>query len=140
MAATTTYGYLNPNSGDLSKGVNGWMAAMNFNILRWDGHSHNGVDSALLNFASIQPQSVSAPSGSWINAAGTAGRPQGGYQQTVTAPASVTEINNYNIKFLVSTAGNRQYQPMNLFYARETATTFTVYCNDNTVDLTCVFR
>lgn len=137
---TTPYGYLNPDSGDLSKGTNGWMAAFNFNILRWDGHSHNGIDSVLLNIASISSQTVTAPSGSWIASSGTAGRPVGGYQQTVTVPASVTEINNYTVKFLISTAGSTQYQPLQLFYARETATTFTVYCNDNTVDLLCVFR
>jgi hypothetical protein len=137
---TTPYGYLNPDNGDLSKGTNGWMAAWNFNVLRWDGHSHNGIDSALLNISSISSQTATAPSGSWVASLGGTGRPAGGYQQTVTCPAAITEINNYMVKFLISTAGSTQYQPVQLFYARETATTFTVYSNDNAIDLLCVFR
>jgi hypothetical protein len=137
---TTTYGYLNPSSGDLSKGTNGWMAQINFDISRLDGHSHNGIDSVQLNLSAIVPSTVVAPSGSWTTSTGGTNLPVSGYMQTVTVPAAISELNNYTLKFLVNTAGARQYQLLNLFYERLTGTTFTLYCNDNTVDVLCVFR
>lgn len=136
----TTYGYENPSTGDLSKGINGWMAAYNFNVLRFDGHSHNGLDSVLLNFGVIASQTVIAPSGSWVSSTGGTGRPASGYMQAITVPAAVTDINNVNVKFLINTSGVTQYQPLNLFYARLTATTFQLYSNSNSIDVLCVFR
>jgi hypothetical protein len=137
---TTAYGYLNPDQGDLSKGTNGWMAAVNFDIDRLNGHTHNGVDSPLLNFGSIAAQTVVAPLASWIASTGGTGLPASGYMQTVTVPAAISEINNFNVKFLINTAGATQYQPLNLFYARLTGTTFNLYSNSNTIDVLCVFR
>jgi hypothetical protein len=61
MPTTTTYGYLNPVTSDLSKGSNGWMASYNFNVSRFDSHSHNGIDSPLLNFGAIAASTVIAP-------------------------------------------------------------------------------
>lgn len=136
----TTYGYQNPSTADFSKGANGWMLAYNFNISRLDGHSHNGIDSVLLNFTSVAAQTVTAPSGSWITNVGGSGLPASGYVQTVTVPPAVAEMNNYSLKFLISTAGATQYQPLNLFYARITGTTFKLYSNSNTIDVLCVFR
>jgi hypothetical protein len=137
---TTTYGYLNPSAGDLSKGTNGWMAQVNFDITRLDGHSHNGVDSALLSINSYAAATVTAPSGSWGVNPGGSGLPSTGYVQTVTTPASISEINNFSVKFLISTAGSRQYQPLELFYARITGTSFKLYSSDNSIDVLCVFR
>jgi hypothetical protein len=137
---TTTYGYLNPSSGDLSKGTNGWMAAINFDFSRWDGHSHNGVDSALLNIGAIAAQTVVAPSGSWTVNSGGTGLPSSGYVQTVTVPAAIGEINNFSVKFIINTSGSTQYQPLDLFYARLTGTTFNLYSNSNSIDVLCVFR
>lgn len=137
---TTTYGYLNPSSGDLSKGVNGWMAQINFDISRLDGHTHNGVDSALLNIGALSSLTVVAPAASWVVSTGGAGLPASGYMQTVTVPAAISEINNFTVKFLQNSGGAKQYQPLQLFYARLTATTFNLYCNDNTIDVLCVFR
>lgn len=137
---TTSYGYENPVSGDPSKGANGWMRAINFDIDRLNAHSHNGVDSVLLTSAAIVPATVTAASGSWIINPGGTDLPQSGYVQTVTVPASIGEINNFHLSFLISTAGTRQYQPLSLFYVRQTATTFKLYCNDNTISVLCVFR
>ncbi len=130
---TTTYGYLNPSQGDLSKGINGWMAALNFDILRWDGHSHNGIDSALLNISSFPSLTVTALAAGWGANAGGSGLPSSGYVQTITVPAAITEINNYMVKFLVNSGGSTQYQPLEL-------TTFNLYCNSNAIDVLCVFR
>lgn len=137
---TTTYGYLNPQSADLSKGANGWMAAYNFNVLRADGHSHNGVDSVLLSISSLSALTVTAASGSWTNNSGGSGLPISGYVQSVTVPAGVGEINNYLVKFLISTSGSTQYQQVYLFYNRTSGTTFDLYSNNNAIDVLCVFR
>ena len=56
---TTTYGYKNPSIGDFSKGATqGWMASMNFNITRLDGHSHNGIDSVQLSLVNFSNAAV----------------------------------------------------------------------------------
>lgn len=134
------YGYEIPSTGDFSKGTNGWMAQLAFNWARIDQHTHNGVDSALLNIGSFATVSVVAPAASWVANTGGSGLPSSGYVQLVTTPAIVGEINNYIVKFLVNTSGSRQYEPLQVFYARVTGTTFNLYCNDNTIDILCVFR
>jgi hypothetical protein len=136
----TTYGYENPSSGDLSKGTYGWMAQINYDILRLDGHSHNGTDSTLLPISSVSASSVVAPASSWTVNSGGTNLPVSGYVQTVTVPATISDINNYLVKFAVNTSGNRQYQALDLFWVRITASTFSIYCNDNTIDVLCVFR
>lgn len=140
----TTYGYENPSSGDLSKGTNGWMAQVNFDISRLDGHTHNGIDSALLSINSIAPLTLAVASGSWASNSGTpgsggSGTPAGGFFQLLTVPAGILEINNYIIKFYVS-SGNLTSEPVYLLYKRVTATTFNLYSNDSTLNLVCVFR
>ena len=139
---TTPYGYLNPIPGDLSKGSFGWMASWNFNVTRFDAHSHNGVDSPVLASANIGTSSVVASAASWTANTGSnvQGIPAKGYSQLVTVPSTIFEMNLLSLTFLIATSGTRQYQPLALFYSRQTATTFTLYCNDNTVDVLCVFR
>ena len=129
----TAYGYKVPDTGDLSKGVLGWFSDLVFNWLRMSGHSHNGTDSVQLLLTAIATPTVVAPSGSWTVSGS-------GYSQLVTCPAPITEINNQVVKFLINTAGGRQYEELKLEYVRVTGTTFTLYCNDNTVDILCVFR
>jgi len=145
---STTYGYLNPNQGDLSKGTTGWMVAMNSNWLRIDQHSHNGIDSTLLTSASIVPLTLSGASvvahANWVAVSGllpNAGIPQSGYYQLLTVPSGVTEINNFNLTFLVANnVESKQNQPLNLAYARVTGTSFRLFINDNTIDVNCVFK
>lgn len=138
---TTTYGYLNPSDGDPSKGtLNGWMYAMNFNIERFDGHTHNGVDSPLLQIPNFAPYTVTAAAGSWLVNPGGSGLPLTGYYQAVNLPTGLGELNNFTPKFLINTAGPRQFQPLQLFYTRVSATVFNLYCNDNSIDVLCVWR
>ena len=128
----TTYGYKNPDNGDTSKGALGWMAAWLFNWTRIDGHSHNGIDSALLSTASFATPSVTAPNASWIVSGS-------GYKQTVTTPALVGDVNNFVLKFVIA-SGALTGQSIYLQYNRLTPTTFDLLCNDNTIDILCVFR
>lgn len=137
---TTTYGYKIPDTGDLSKGANGWMAASDFDWARIGAHTHDGIDSPTLNSLNFTSSSVSAPAASWAANVGTSGQPIGGYKQTVTVPAGVTELNDFNIKFYISTVGTKRYQQVFLDYIRTSGTTFTLYSNNNALDITCVFR
>ncbi len=136
----TTYGYKIPDMGDLSKPANGWMAANDFNWARISDHTHDGIDSPLLSSLVFASATVAAPLASWVANAGGAGIPAGGYKQTVTVPTGVTEINDFMVKFLISTAGVTQYEQVYLDYIRLSGTTFTIFSNDNTVSILCVFR
>lgn len=140
MPSTTVYGYLNPITGDLSKGANGWMHSLNFDWDRIDGHTHNGIDSAFLTPAAVVPATVTAVSGGWGANTGGSGLPSAGYVQTVTTPPAVGEINNFSVTFRQSSSGVKQYQPLELFYTRVTGTSFYLYSNDNSIDVLCVFR
>lgn len=136
----TAYGYLIPDTGDLSKGANGWMAANDFNWARISGHTHDGVDSPTLAVNAFSPYTKNAPAASWAANPGGSGIPAGGYVQTVTVPTGITEMNDYMIKFLINTAGATRYQQVYLDYNRLTGTTFQLFSNDNSVDILCVFR
>lgn len=130
---TTTYGYKKPESGDRAKGSSGWMQALNYNTDRLDAHNHDGTDSPLLEMSSFTPYSGTILAAAW-SASGA------GYKQTVTVPAGVTDIANYNVKFVATAPAAVLSQTIDLHYKRLTATTYEVYCNDNTLALTAIYR
>jgi hypothetical protein len=129
----TTYGYKLPETGDLAKGADGWFQQLEFDIERLDGHTHDGVDSSLLPLSSFSPYSGTILAANW--AADGAG-----YKQTVTVPAGVTEVNDYNLKFIFTAPVARVGEVAYLAYDRQSATTYEVYCNDNTAAFTVVYR
>lgn len=129
----TTYGYRMPESGDKAKGTSGWFASYEFNVTRWDGHNHDGANSALLTFASISPFTGTILAANWVVDGA-------GYKQTITVPAGVTEINNYNVKFIASAGTAPVGTTLYLGYKRVTATTYEVYCNDVTTACTALYR
>lgn len=129
---TTTYGYRRPATGDKAKGASGWMQAFVFNIDRFDGHNHDGSNSPQLPMSSLTPYTQSVASASWGNLS------NGVYRQDKTVPTGVTDIDNYHVTFIFS---NGTYNEVAyLRYERLTATTYRVYCNDNTKTFTAVFR
>jgi hypothetical protein len=130
---TTTYGYKKPTSGTRAKGSSGWMQALNYNTDRLDDHNHDGSNSALLEMSSFTPYTNTIAAASW-SASGA------GYKQTVTVPAGVTDINNYNVKFVASAPAGVASQIIQLHYKRLTATTYELYCNDATLALTAIYR
>jgi hypothetical protein len=67
------------------------MAQLNFDIIRLDGHTHDGINSSLLPLSSFPPYTVSAPAASWV-------LNSSGYSQVVTVPAGVTEFNLYELQ------------------------------------------
>ena len=130
---TLSYGYKKPEAGDRAKGTAGWYQAIEFDIERLNTHNHDGSNSAAIPVSSFTPLTVSILAAGWT--ADTVG-----YKQTVTAPAGVTEVNDYDVHFVftapVGKLGERAYLGMK----RVTATTFEVYCNDNTAAFTAYFR
>lgn len=130
---TTTYGYRLPEAGDRAKGASGWYASMEFNISRLDTHDHDGVDSAALPMSNIAPYTGTITAVGWSVDGG-------GYKQTITVPAGVTEINNYNVKFIFTAPAGKVGEIADLGYKRLTATTYEVYCNDNTAAFTALYR
>lgn len=129
----TTYGYQIPDTGDPAKGATGWMQAVTANFNRLDGHNHDGNNSVLLSLSSFAPFSNTIAAAGW-------GASGAGFKQTVTVPAGVTEINNYNVKFIFTAPSGVLGQTAYLGYKRLTATTYEVYCNDNTAALTALYR
>lgn len=144
--ALTTYGYLNPEIGDLSKGANGWMAQLNYDITRLDAHIHDGISSASLPMSNLTPYVHIVSVGSVAIATPTLAKCDAwlvdgaGYSKLITVPAGITDINNYNVKFIVITPAGDVGQTLYLGYVKTTATTFTVYCNDNTASFTALYR
>jgi hypothetical protein len=122
MSQTLTYGFKKPEAGDLASV---WMQALSDNVTRQDGHSHNGTDSTLLTPAAITKYSSTVSSGSWSGSAGS-------YTQTVTVPAGITELNNYDVMVYVTSTGERLFPGI----TRASATTYTISVNDNTLNLT----
>lgn len=218
---TTTYGYRKPESGDLAKKTNGWFESMEFNVTRFDAHSHDGADSVALSFSSITPYSgvvigpltfqnsdvndsdetieitghgfiasgapvvytegsgntitnltdaatyyviydtadkiklatseANALLGTAINITDAVDNSTDntinpwvvdgvGYKQTITVPAGIDDINNYNAKFVFTAPAGNVGEMAYLEYEKVTATTYDVYCNDNTTAFSVVYR
>lgn len=131
---TTTYGYRKPDTGDRAKGASGWMQALVFNIDRFDGHNHDGIDSPQLPMSSLTPYTQDVLASGWGSAT------DGLYSQDVTAPTGVTEINNYHVSFIFTAPAGKVGENAYLRYDRIAATTYRVYCNDVTAAFTAVFR
>lgn len=130
---TTTYGYRLPDSGDLSRGTNGWFESYEFNVSRFDSHDHDGVNSSVLSLVNFPVYSSSILAANWT-ADGV------GYKQTITTPVAITEVNEHNLKFVFTAPGGQTGEIAYLGYDRLTATTFEVYCNDNTAAFTVYYR
>jgi hypothetical protein len=113
-----SYGYKLPEDNDEGDTV---FSALEDNITRVNGHSHDGSDSARLT---VGTQTIS--SGSW-SSSGT------GYRQLVTVPNS-QNFDDVGIQFRLST-GDVVYPTVE----KVSATTYYVYTNDNTVDYTAVY-
>lgn len=130
---TTTYGYRKPETGDRARGTNGWFESLEFNIDRFDSHNHDGSNSAALELSSFSPYSGTILAANWS-------ADSGGYKQTITTPAGVDDINNYNVKFVFTAPAGKVGEMAYLGYKRLSATTYEVYCNDNTAAFTAYYR
>ena len=128
---TLAYGLYQPETGDLGST---WFSALEDNFARLDAHDHDGTDSPLLS-----PFSVSRPS-STIAAADWTNDGNGSYSKVVTVPAAISgapsQADNKFYALVILDANKDRIHPT---VEWETATTFTVRVNDNTLDLTIYY-
>lgn len=120
---TLSFGYKKPQTGDKGGGVNGFWAALEFDIQRLNDHTHNGTDSSKLTSASVTSTTQTITNAGWA-AFGT------GFRQLVTMPGAL-QYDDYQITFKDSTSK----EPMILPVTRNSANTYYVYCNDSSVGL-----
>lgn len=127
MSTTTAYGYKVPAAGDLASV---WMPNEEDNWTRISGHAHDGVDSKLLVPTAITKFTTVIASADW-------GSPTAGeYTQTITVPAGITELNSYNIFVYITSTGERIFP----YIIRQSATTYTITVNDNSLALTVTYH
>lgn len=125
MATTTAYGYKIMESGDLAAV---WMEDIPDNFERLSDHNHDGSNSRALTPNAITKYS-STITNSWASVSG------GHYKQTITVPAGVSEINDFDIMFYVTSTGERIYPGV----TRVSATTYDVFVSDNSLQLTAKY-
>jgi hypothetical protein len=122
---TLSYGIKKPQDGD--KGST-WFPALEDNFQQQNDHDHDGVDSAPIastNIASVQ-QSLSAAN--WVAVSG------GTYRQLVTVPNGKLYDNSFIL--FRNTADKSQ---MLLGVEKVSSTTYYVYINDSTIDVTAYY-
>lgn len=130
----TDYGYRLPEAGDLAKGTSGWYESIEFDIERLDSHDHDGVNSKQIDVSAFVPFTNTILAAAWVLDG------SGIYKQTVTVPTGIDDINNFNVKFIFTAPAGVVGQIMYVPYKRLSATTFEVYCNDNTAAFTAIYR
>jgi hypothetical protein len=130
---TTSYGYRIPEAGDRAKGALGWYESIEFDVQRLNDHTHNGIDSASLNVNAFSPYSGTILAAGWTTSGTT-------YAQDITTPVGIDDINNFNVKFIFTAPVGSVGEVAYLNYDRLTATTYRVYCNDNTAAFTVLYR
>ncbi len=130
MSTTLSYGWIKPQTGDRGST---FFPQLEANIQKDNDHTHNGTNSAFLSPSafSVTGFTSTIASGSWAAVSGKSGL----YEQTVTVPAAVTEVNNYDIH-IYNSSGHR----LDLTIERQSATTYKVYINDNSLTLTAVYK
>lgn len=132
MSTNLTYGYVKPATGDRGTSL---FTLLETDIQQLNDHAHNGVDSAFLPPSSIQHFSSTIAAAQWSSDGG------GNYSKVVTVPAGISgaatynDVLTYNIICKINTAGATYGDVIYPQIERESATTFTVRVNDNTLDV-----
>jgi len=127
MSTTLTFGRKLPDDGD--KGST-FFDDLEANIALDDAHTHDGANSSTIATSALNNTTASILSANWVAVAGKAGL----YSQVITMPTGLT-LGNRGIVFIDSTTGDFY----TLSVEQETTTTYTVYINDNTIDLTAIY-
>lgn len=117
---TLSYGFKKPETDDTG---DVWFPAMAANMQQLNDHSHNGTDSARLT----------ATTQSLLAASWSADLGGGSYRQLVTMPAGLT-FDAVTIEVRLSNG-----TVIHPTITKVSSTTFYVYVNDNTLDLTVVY-
>lgn len=130
MADTLSYGFERPETGD--KGSVFWPM-LEDNITRTNDHTHNGTNSSLISAAASVAVAQSVVAAGWGSLSG------GLYRQTVTLPASLTGAGGTYDKYSIEIRNAANGRRLHLQTEKVTSTTFYVWCNDNSIDLTVVY-
>jgi len=133
MSTTLSNGFILLADGD--KGATVWNALEDL-IQQVNDHTHNGTDSERLSSTSsvaVTQDLTIAGSGAWTSDGG------GTYHKTVTLPSTLTAVSgtfdNYNIQA-------RDYTTKEVLFltiVKASSTTFTVYSNDSTLEVTFLY-
>jgi len=124
MASTLSNGYILPASGDRGST---FFPALESNITRLNSHNHDGNNSELLTPSSITLTTQTLLAAGWTLVSPSV------YRQLVTMPGTLT-FDGRLIQCQIASGANSG----DLFYPsieKQSANTFYVYINDNTVDV-----
>jgi hypothetical protein len=130
MSTTTTHGLVKPATGD--RGSLFWPALADA-IQRLNDHTHNGSDAEYINASVITKTTNTLVAASWSAVSGQPGT----YSQVETVPLGFT-VDGSCPKFMVG-SGSDAGAILYLSTAKLTSTTYTVYINDNTIDVKVVY-
>ncbi len=130
MPVTLSYGYIKPITGDT--GATFW-SNLEADITQLNSHSHNGIDSAILSSTSITPvaDTTSIVAVNWVLVS------LGTYRMAVTTPPSIS-FDSYGLSFQITNGtdvGARVFPTV----VKISATSYYVYTNDNTVNMTVLY-
>lgn len=125
MSITLSYGYKKPTTGD--KGST-WFQDLEADIQQLNDHDHDGVDSAPISSINITSTQQALSAASWVSVSG------GTFRQLVTIPGGKTYDNSFIL--FRNTADKSQ---MFLGVEKASNTTYYVYINDNTIDVTAYY-
>ena len=126
MSTTLTYGHKLPDQGD--KGSS-WFPDLESNIALDDSHTHNGTNSAKISSGNIAKTTQSISSANWVAVGDGTGR----YRQVITFPSGV--LYDDTLFSFADSSGNRYF----LNVEKITDSTYYVYINDNSLDLTAYY-
>lgn len=123
---TLSYGYLKPQTGD--KG-SVFFPALEADIQQLNDHTHNGVNSALIQSSSIVATTQALVAADWVSVGG------GRYRQLVMMPGAM-QYDNFAILAKLTVLGHQFYPTID----KVTANTFYIYINDNSLDVTVYYQ
>ena len=126
MSTTLSHGYKKPSTGDRGSV---WFANLEDNITLSNSHDHDGTDGEAIAAKYITKATDSVAAGSWVAVAGQAGT----FSQTKTLPSGYLMATT-QIHFL-----DPNGHPLMLSVEKASATTYTVFINDNSLTLTAVY-
>lgn len=122
---TLTYGYLKPETGD--KG-SVWFPALEADIQQLNDHTHNGVNSSLIQSSSIIAVTQNILAANWVATTG------GTYRQLVIMTGGL-QYDNFMVNVRLTSTGHIIYPTIE----KVSAATFYIYTNDNSLDYTLVY-
>lgn len=131
MASTLSYGFEKPATGD--KG-SVFFPALEDDIQQMNDHTHNGTNSSKLSAAATSAVTQAILSASWGASIGG-----GLYRQTITVPASLTANSGTYDDHMVQFRNTANGRILFLQTQKVTSTTYYLYINDNTIDVTAVY-